>query len=84
MIGKEIQNIRAIIVFIFYIHIYFCLMETEFFLIHLIGISLGRILISDDVSDLEKTQIEEDLSFPPLDSGSLKVKGLVEISNNLI
>jgi len=81
---KAIQNIRAIIVLIFYIHIYFCLMETKFFLIHLIDISLWRILVSDDVGDLEKTQIEDDLSFPPLDVSSLEVKGLVEISNNPI
>ena len=42
------------------------------------------ILVSEDVGDFEKTQVEEDLSFPPLEVGSLKAKELVEISNKLI
>ena len=59
-------------------------METIFFLTHLIGRNFWRILVSEDVGDFEKTQVEKDLSFPPLEMGSLKAKGLVEISNKLI
>ena len=59
-------------------------METKFFLTHLIGWNLWWILVSEDVGNFEKTQVEEDLSFPPLQVGSLKAKGLVEISNKLI
>ena len=55
-------------------------METKFFLTHLIGRNLWWILVSEDVGDFEKTQVEEDLSFPPLEVGSLKAKGLVEIN----
>ena len=84
MIGKTIQNIRATIIFIFCILIYFFLMETIFFLTHLIGRNLWWILVNDDVGNFEKTQVKEDLSFPPLEVGFLKVKGLVEISNRLI
>ena len=64
MIGKTIQKIRATIIFIFCILIFFFFCE--------------------DVGDFEKTQVEEDISFPPLEVGSLKAKGLVEISNRLI
>ena len=84
MINKTIQKIRATIVFIFCVLIYFCLMETKFFLTHLIGANLGRILFSEDVRNFEKTQVEDDISFLPLEVGTLKVKGLVEISNNII
>ena len=59
-------------------------METKFFLTHLIGRNFWQILVSEDVGDFEKTQVEEDLSFPPLKVGSLKTKGLVKISNRLI
>ena len=59
-------------------------MENIFFLTHLIGRNFRRILVSEDVGDFEKTQVEEDLSFPPLEVGSLKAKGLVEISNKFI
>ena len=59
-------------------------METIFFLAHLIDRNLLWILVREDVSDFEKTQVEEDLSFPPFEVGSLKSKGLVEISNRLI
>ena len=41
----------------------------------------------DYVGNFEKTQVKEDLSFPPLKVGSLKLKGLkrlVKISNRLI
>ena len=65
MIGKTIQKIRATIVFIFCILIYFFLMETKFFLTH---------LISEDVGNFEKTQLEEDLYFPPLEVAPLKAK----------
>ena len=84
MIGKTIQKIRMTIIFIFCILIYFFLMETIFFLTHLISRNFLWILISEDVGDFEKTPVEEDLSFPPLEVGSLKAKGLVEISNRLI
>ena len=59
-------------------------MKKKFFLTHLIGRNLERILVSEDVGDFEKTQIEEDISFLPLEVSSLKAKGLVEISNSLI
>ena len=49
-------------------------MKKKFFLTHLIGRNLERILVSEDVGNFEKTQIEEDLSFPPLEVGSLKAK----------
>ena len=59
-------------------------MKKKFFLTYLIGRNLERILVSEDVGDFEKTQIEEDISFLPLEVSSLKAKGLVEISNSLI
>ena len=59
-------------------------METKFFLTHLIGRNFWQILVSEDVGDFEKTQVEEDHSFPTLEVGSLKAKGLVKISNSLI
>ena len=40
--------------------------------------------LCEDVGDFEKTQVEEDISFPPLEVGSLEVKGFVKISKNLI
>ena len=55
MTSKTIQNIGATIVFILCILIYFFLIETKIFLIHLIGGSLEMILVSEDVGDLEKT-----------------------------
>ena len=57
-------------------------METKFFLTHLIRKNLWRILVSEDAGDFEKTQIEEDFSFPPLEVGSLKAKMLVKISKS--
>ena len=69
MIGKAIKKIRATIIFIFCILIYFFLMETKFFLTHLIGRNFWQILVSEDVGDFEKTQVEEDISFPPLEVG---------------
>ena len=84
MIDKTIQKIRATIIFIFCILIYFFFMETIFFLTHLIGRNFWWILVNENVRAFEKTQVEEDLSFPPLEVGSLKAKRLVEISNMLI
>ena len=84
MIGKTIQMIRVTIVFIFCIFIYFLLMETKFFLTHLIGRNLRRILVSEDVGDFEKIKVEKGLLFPPLKMGSLEAKRLVKISNSLI
>ena len=74
MIGKTIQKIRATIVFIFCILIFlfiYLLMETKFFLTHLIGRNFWQILVSEDVGDFEKTQVEEDLLIPSLEVGSL-------------
>ena len=84
MIDKAIQKIRATIIFIFCILIYFFLMQIIFFLTHLISRNFWWILVSKDVENFEKTQVEEDLSFPPLEVGSLKAKWLVEISNKFI
>ena len=74
MIGKTIQKIRATIVFIFCILIFlfiYLLMETKFFLTHLIGRNFWQILVSEDLGDFEKTQVEEDLLIPSLEVGSL-------------
>ena len=84
MIGKTIQKIKATIYLSFLNLSIFFLMKKKFFLTHLIGRNLERILVSEDVGDFEKTQIEEDISFLPLEVSSLKAKGLVEISNSLI
>ena len=84
MIGKTIQKIRTTIILIFCILTYSFLMETIFFLTHLIGRNFWWILVSEDVGDFEKNQVKEGLSFPPLEVGSLKAKGFVEISNRLI
>ena len=46
-------------------------METKFFLTHLIGRNFWQILVSEDVGDFEKTQVEEDLLIPSLEVGSL-------------
>ena len=83
MFSKTIQKIRVKIVFIFYILIYFFLIETIFFLTHLISRNFWWIFVSEDVGNFEKIQVEEVLSFPPLEVGSLKAKRL-EISNRFI
>ena len=59
-------------------------METKFFITHLIGKNLERILVSEDVGNFEKIQIEKYFSFPPFEVGSPKAKWLAEISNSLI
>ena len=84
MIDKTIQKIKATIYLSFLYLSIFLLMKKKFFLTHLIGRNLERILVSEDVGDFEKTQIEEDLSFPPFEMGFLKVEGIVKISNSLI
>jgi len=55
MIGKTIQKIRVTTIFTLCILIYIFLIGTEIFVIHLIGGSLERILVSEDVGGLEKT-----------------------------
>ena len=46
-------------------------METKFFLTHLIGRNFWQVLVSEDVGDFEKTQVEKDLLIPSLEVGSL-------------
>ncbi|KAF7153994.1 hypothetical protein RHSIM_Rhsim01G0081300 [Rhododendron simsii] len=59
-------------------------MSFIFFVVHLVDIDLVWIFPGENVRNLEKDEVEQNFSFPPLEMGSLEPEGLVEIASAVI
>ena len=65
---------------LYYIFVNIFLMNLKFLINHLAGRDLAQILCSEDAGDIDKAEVKWDFALRPLEMGSLKVEGFVEIS----